>query len=130
MKFRQFGQTIRDEGPESHKKKKGTPTFGGVFILGSAFLACLLCGNFSSAPFLIALFVTVSYFFLGGLDDYLKILKKNTKGVSARQKLLWQFSTALLASFIMIKLGVTDTKLYFPSIKEHVLDLGWWFEPK
>jgi phospho-N-acetylmuramoyl-pentapeptide-transferase len=103
MKLKQFGQTIRDEGPESHKKKKGTPTFGGVFILGSAVLACVLCGNFVSLPFLIALFVTISYFFLGGLDDYLKVLKKNTKGVSARQKLAWQFSTALIASFFMIK---------------------------
>src|SRR4051812_28689175 len=53
MKLRQFGQTIREEGPESHKKKKGTPTFGGVFILGSAMVACLICGNFVSFPFLI-----------------------------------------------------------------------------
>jgi len=129
MKLKQFGQTIRDEGPESHKKKKGTPTFGGVFILGSAFVACLICGNFSSIPFLLALFVTLSYFFLGGLDDYLKVLKKNTKGVSARQKLLWQFSTALIVSFLMIKWGVTDSKLYFPSLKEPIIDLGWWYVP-
>src|SRR5665647_877876 len=69
MKLKQFGQTIRDEGPETHKKKKGTPTFGGVFILGSTFIACVLCGNFHSIPFLLVLFVTISYFFLGGLDD-------------------------------------------------------------
>lgn len=129
MKLRQFGQIIRDEGPESHKKKKGTPTFGGVFILGSAVLACAICGNFLSFPFLITLFVTVSYFFLGGADDYLKILKKNTKGVSARQKLLWQFSTALLASFVMIKFNVTDSKLYFPFLKDPLIDLGWWYVP-
>src|SRR6187455_1506656 len=54
MKIKQFGQTIREEGPESHKKKKGTPTFGGVFILGSALFACAICGNFVSFPFLIA----------------------------------------------------------------------------
>ena len=81
MKLRQFGQTIRDEGPESHKKKKGTPTFGGVFIIGSALVSCLICGNFISFPFLIALFVTISYFFLGGLDDYLKVLSVYTLGV-------------------------------------------------
>ncbi len=129
MKLKQFGQSIREEGPESHKKKKGTPTFGGVFILGSAVIACLLTGNFYSFPFLIALFVTISYFFLGGLDDYLKVLKKNSKGVSARQKLLWQFSTALLASFVMIKYGVTDSKIYLPFLKEAVIDIGWWYVP-
>src|SRR5690606_12099994 len=110
--LRQFGQTIREEGPESHKKKQGTPTFGGVFLLGSVFIACLVCGNFVSMPFLLVLFVTISYFFLGGLDDYFKVLKKNTKGVSARQKLVWQFATALLASYFMIKWGITDSKIY------------------
>lgn len=129
MKLRQFGQTIRDEGPESHKKKKGTPTFGGVFILGSAVFACAICGNFVSFPFLIALFVTISYFFLGGLDDYLKVLKKNTKGVSARQKLLWQFSTALLASYVMIRWGVTDSQIYVPFVKDPVVDIGWFYVP-
>lgn len=129
MKLRQFGQIIREEGPESHKKKKGTPTFGGVFILGSAVFACLICGNFVSFPFLIALFVTISYFFLGGLDDYLKVLKKNTKGVNAKQKLVWQFSTALIASFVMIKFGVTDSQIYIPFVKDPVMDIGWLYVP-
>jgi phospho-N-acetylmuramoyl-pentapeptide-transferase len=129
MKLRQFGQIIRDVGPESHKKKKGTPTFGGVFILGSALMACLICGNFISFPFLIALFVTISYFFLGGLDDYLKILMKNTKGVNAKQKLAWQFATALLASYVMIRWDVTDSNLYLPFIKEPVTDIGWFYVP-
>jgi phospho-N-acetylmuramoyl-pentapeptide-transferase len=129
MKRRQFGQTIREEGPETHKKKKGTPTFGGVFILGSSMIACLICGNYASFPFLIASFVTISYFFLGGLDDYLKVLKKNTKGLTARRKLVWQFSTALIASYAMIKLGVTDTQVYFPFIKDPLLDIGWLYVP-
>ncbi len=129
MKLRQFGQTIREEGPESHKKKKGTPTFGGVFILGSAFIACAVCGNFVSFPFLLALFVTISFFFLGGLDDYLKVLKKNTKGVSARQKLLWQFSTALIASYLMIKFGITDSNIYIPFVKDPVMNIGWIYIP-
>ena len=129
MKLRQFGQTIREEGPESHKKKKGTPTFGGVFIIGSALIACAICGNFVSFPFLLALFVTISYFFLGGLDDYLKVLKKNTKGVSARQKLLWQFATALIASYLMIKFGITDSKIYIPFVKDAVMDIGWFYVP-
>jgi phospho-N-acetylmuramoyl-pentapeptide-transferase len=129
MKIKQFGQTIREDGPETHKKKKGTPTFGGVFILGSAVLACAICGNFVSFPFLIALFVTISYFFLGGLDDYFKVLKKNTKGVSARQKLVWQFATALIASYFMIRYEVTDSQIYLPFIKDAVIDIGWVYVP-
>ncbi|HXH76662.1 MAG TPA: phospho-N-acetylmuramoyl-pentapeptide-transferase [Bacteriovoracaceae bacterium] len=129
MKLRQFGQTIRDEGPESHKKKKGTPTFGGVFIIGSTIISCIICGNFVSFPFLMALFVTISYFFLGGLDDYLKVLKKNTKGVNAKQKLVWQFATALIAGYVIIKFGITDSKLYFPFIKDPLIDIGWLYVP-
>jgi phospho-N-acetylmuramoyl-pentapeptide-transferase len=127
MKLRQFGQSIREDGPQSHLKKKGTPTFGGVFIIGSALVATLICGNFLSTPFLITLFVMMSYFFLGGLDDYYKVLKKNSKGVSAKQKLVWQFLTAGLACYFMIKYNVTDTNLYIPFIKEPIADLGWWY---
>ncbi len=129
MKLRQFGQSIREDGPESHKKKKGTPTFGGVFIIGSAVIACLLCGNFVSFPFLIALFVMLSYFLLGWLDDYLKVLLKNSKGVSAKQKLLWQFVTAGIAGYVMIRWNVTDSNLYLPFLKDPIIDLGWWYVP-
>ncbi len=129
MKLRQFGQSIREDGPETHKKKKGTPTFGGVFIIGSAFVSLLICGNFVSFPFLIALFVTISYFLLGGLDDYFKVLKKNSKGVSARQKLAWQFTTGLVASYVMIRYGVTDSMIHLPFLKEPVLDIGWFYVP-
>ncbi len=129
MKLRQFGQSIREDGPESHKKKKGTPTFGGVFIIGSALIASLICGNFLSLPFLITLFVMMSYFFLGWLDDYLKVLLKNSAGVSARQKLAWQFITAGIAGYVMINWNVTDTQLHVPFIKGAVADLGWWYVP-
>lgn len=127
MQKRQFGQVIRQDGPESHLKKAGTPTFGGVFILGSVFLALALCGNFNSAPLLITLFVTFSYFLLGYLDDYLKILKKNSDGISAKGKLLWQFLTAILASYCMVKFDVVDTKLYLPFIKGPAFDLSYGF---
>lgn len=129
MKLKQFGQVIREDGPAAHLKKKGTPTFGGVFILGSTFISCLICANFASLPFLIATLVTVSFFFLGGLDDYLKVLKKNPKGVSARQKLVWQFLTGLIAGYLMIKFNVIDTKLYVPFLKDPILDIGWLYVP-
>jgi len=58
MRKKQFGQVIRDDGPQEHFKKKGTPTMGGFFILGAVLISVLVCGNFSSIPFLLTLLVT------------------------------------------------------------------------
>lgn len=127
MKRKQFGQIVRDDGPESHLKKTGTPTMGGVFILGSITLTLALCGNFLSGPLLVTLFVMASYFGLGFLDDYLKVLKKNTDGVSAKGKLVWQFGTAGLATYAMLHFDIIDTNLYLPFFKEPVIDLGWFY---
>lgn len=125
MKKKQFGQIIRDDGPESHFKKRGTPTMGGVFLLGSLFVTILLCGNFFSLPLVITLGVTLSYFLLGFRDDYLKVLKKDTKGVSAKGKLAWQFLTAFLAMYVMVEYRVIDTNLYLPFVKNPIVDLGY-----
>ena len=127
MKEKQFGQVIRDDGPETHFKKKGTPTMGGVFMLGSIFITTLICGNFFSTPLIVTLLVTFSYFLLGLYDDYLKVLKKDTKGVSARGKLVWQFATAMVAIFVMIQNGVINTQLYLPFLKSPLVDLGYWY---
>ena len=62
MKLKQFGQSIREDGPESHFKKRGTPTLGGIFIIGSVLLSCLFVGNYSSLPFVITLLVMTSFF--------------------------------------------------------------------
>lgn len=127
MKRKQFGQIIRDDGPESHFKKKGTPTMGGLFMLGSIFITTLLCGNFVSTPLKITLGVTFSYFLLGFYDDYLKVLKKDTKGVSAKGKLLWQFLTAGIAMYIMVSQNIISTDVYFPFFKTPLLDIGYWY---
>lgn len=124
MKRKQFGQVIRNDGPQTHFKKAGTPTMGGVFILGSVFASLCLAGNFISIPFLLTLFVALSYFLLGFLDDYLKVLKKNTKGVSAKGKLLWQFATAFLVGYLAVRFNVIDTVVYFPFFKNLSFDLG------
>lgn len=124
MKRKQFGQIIRDDGPESHFKKKGTPTMGGVFMLGSIFVTTFLCGNFLSTPLLITLGVTFSYFLLGFRDDYLKVLKKDTKGVSAKGKLLWQFLTAGVALYIMVSQNIISTDVYIPFMKHPLVDIG------
>lgn len=127
MKRKQFGQIIRDDGPESHFKKKGTPTMGGVFMLGSIFLTTLICGNFFSLPLQITLGVTFSYFLLGFYDDYLKVLKKDTKGVSAKGKLLWQFGTSAIAMYLMVSQNIINTEVYFPFFKAPLIDIGYWY---
>lgn len=100
---------------------------GGVLIIGSLAVSILFSGNFFSAPLLVTLFVTGSYFALGYLDDYLKVLKKNSDGVSAKGKLLWQFSTAMIAGYLLISHNVIDTNLYVPFYKGPVIDLGWFY---
>lgn len=124
MQRKQYGQSIRDDGPESHAVKKGTPTMGGVFIFLSMAIAILLSGNFNSMPLLVSIFVGVSFFLLGGLDDYLKILKKNSDGVSAKGKLAWQVITSVIASYLLIENNIMTTELYIPFLKEPICDLG------
>lgn len=126
MRKREFGQVIRDDGPQCHYKKAGTPTMGGVVILGSVFISMAICGNFFSWPVCVTLGITFSYFLLGFIDDYLKVLKKNTKGLSAKSKLLWQFITAGLGIYLLVEGGVIDTKLYLPFVKGPIFDLGQW----
>jgi phospho-N-acetylmuramoyl-pentapeptide-transferase len=127
MKRKQFGQVVRDDGPREHFKKAGTPTFGGVFIIGSICATVLICGNFSSLPLLAALVIMLGYFLLGLRDDYLKILKKNHKGVSAKMKLFWQILIAGLVSFLLVHFNIIDTALYVPFLKGKVFDMGSFY---
>ena len=73
------------------------------------------------------LVVMTSYFLLGWLDDYLKVIKKNSDGVSGKFKLAWQFSTAIVASYFMLDLGIIDSNLYIPFVKDPILDLGYGY---
>lgn len=127
MKLKQFGQSIREDGPESHFKKRGTPTLGGIFIIGSVLFSAAIVGNYNSMPFVIALLVMISFFLLGWLDDYLKIIKKNSDGVSAKFKLVWQMVTGIVATYAMINLGVIDGTIHIPFFKDPVIDLGYWY---
>lgn len=127
MRRRQFGQVIREEGPKAHLKKAGTPTMGGIFILGSIYFAAAVCGNFASKPFLLTMFLGFSYFCLGFTDDYLKVLKRNTDGVSAKGKLLWQTVSALIVCYLAVHYQVVDTQVYVPFLKDPLIDLGWGY---
>ncbi|MBT3585339.1 MAG: phospho-N-acetylmuramoyl-pentapeptide-transferase, partial [Halobacteriovoraceae bacterium] len=127
MKRKQFGQIIRNDGPESHYKKAGTPTMGGVVLMGSIFFALGFCGNFDSWPLNITALVTISFFILGFLDDYFKVLRKNSDGVSAKGKLLWQFVTGILAVYLLLEYNVIDSQIYVPFLKEPLFDMGKFY---
>jgi phospho-N-acetylmuramoyl-pentapeptide-transferase len=127
MKRKQFGQVVRSDGPQSHLQKAGTPTMGGIFIIATILVTTLLCGNFFSVPLLATLSVMFSFFILGFLDDYFKVLKKDSKGVSARGKLMWQVVTAATVSYFLISYDIIDTEIYLPFYKGGLVDLGWFY---
>jgi phospho-N-acetylmuramoyl-pentapeptide-transferase len=92
-----FGQEVRGDGPKTHLSKKGTPTMGGLLLVVSVVVSCLLWGDLQNVGLWLLLMVTVGFGFIGFFDDYKKIKKNNSKGLSARQKLFWQVVIGLLA---------------------------------
>jgi phospho-N-acetylmuramoyl-pentapeptide-transferase len=125
---RHLGQPIRDDGPQSHHIKKGTPTMGGVVVVLAVLVTTLLLANLTNFYVWITLFVTAAFGALGFIDDYRKVRAGNSRGVSARSKLLWQFGAAL-AAMIALKLWGFPSHLSVPLFKNVVIDLGWWFVP-
>jgi phospho-N-acetylmuramoyl-pentapeptide-transferase len=99
-----FGQEIRSEGPESHQAKKGTPTMGGVLIIGSVFVSTILCAKLDSIYLWLALVATTLFASIGFIDDYIKVVKKRSLGLTGKQKLLGQ---------IIIAIGVWGVLYYF-----------------
>jgi phospho-N-acetylmuramoyl-pentapeptide-transferase len=124
MEKKQFGQVIRIDGPKGHFKKAGTPTMGGIFLLGSIYSGLAFFGNFYSKPFLVSIGIVFSLFLLGFWDDYLKVIRKNHKGISPKGKLFWQFGTAFLGMYFLVHYKIINTFLYIPFFKEPICDLG------
>lgn len=127
--IQEHGQPIRSDGPESHFSKKGTPTMGGLGIIFSIIISTLLWADLRNAFVWITLFVLLSFGLLGFLDDYMKIKYKNSKGVSGKKKLVWQFLTSFVAIyFIMLADNGNDvTGLAFPFVKNYLLELGLFY---
>jgi len=126
LREQQIGQSIRDDGPESHLKKAGTPTMGGLLILASIFLSTLLWANLTNRFVWMALFCTAWMGALGFVDDYLKVVGKSSKGLSVRTKLIWQSIPGLLigAFLYVTPVDTFTTKLAIPFFKRWVPDLG------
>ncbi|MCO5143394.1 MAG: phospho-N-acetylmuramoyl-pentapeptide-transferase [Oligoflexia bacterium] len=129
LKRLQMGQVVRAEGPESHLKKKGTPTMGGVLILFALLLSTLLWVDLTNKGVWIVIFVATTYGILGFVDDLKKVVYKNSKGVSAKQKLLVQFIVAGVAAWLFQDFTAVNSELRVPFFKNFVIDLGWMYIP-
>jgi phospho-N-acetylmuramoyl-pentapeptide-transferase len=126
------GQPIRGDGPESHLiTKKGTPTMGGLMILLAAALTTLLWADLTNGFVWIVLMVTIGYGLIGFGDDFLKLTKRNTKGLPGRLKLAGQGLIGLVATLLVMHLTPEplSTGLAVPFLKEVLLPLGWFFLP-
>lgn len=131
LHFRQMGQFVREDGPQTHKQKQGTPTMGGILILFSILVSSLLWCDLSNAYVWICLFTCVSFGYIGFIDDYQKLIKKNPNGLKAKEKYALQllFSTIIAVWLYLIADQAEDTALLFPFFKSLMLPLGLWFIP-
>ncbi|MBC3765295.1 phospho-N-acetylmuramoyl-pentapeptide-transferase [Neptunicella marina] len=122
----QIGQTVRDDGPESHLSKSGTPTMGGVLILAAIVISTLLWANLSNRYVLTTLFVIISYGIIGFVDDYRKVIRKDAKGLIARWKYFWLSAVAILVAWFLYSQRElpAETALLVPFFKEVMPQLG------
>jgi phospho-N-acetylmuramoyl-pentapeptide-transferase len=112
-----YGQEIRDEGPASHQEKRGTPTMGGVLIIGSVFVSTLLWARLDSLYLWIALAATTLFGVVGFADDYIKIVKKRSLGLTGKQKLLGQLIVAAAVWGVLLMWGDYPWNVSIPFIK-------------
>ena len=116
----QIGQYIREEGPQSHQKKGGTPTMGGVLICISILVPTLLWSNLGNSFVWLVMFSTVAFGAIGFADDYIKVVHKRNLGLTSRQKLALQFlvSGAVAAALVVLRMdGAYSTRLVVPFLK-------------
>ncbi len=125
------GQPIRADGPQTHFKKAGTPTMGGLMILTGIIVSALLWANLRSVYVWVVLVVTVGFGAIGFYDDYLKVTKQSHLGFSGKARLALEFLIAGLAAWLIMHAGQEpfSSSLAFPFAKEFLLNLGWFFIP-
>ncbi|MBA4249097.1 MAG: phospho-N-acetylmuramoyl-pentapeptide-transferase [Candidatus Puniceispirillum sp.] len=128
--FQRKGQPIRNDGPESHLlTKQGTPTMGGIMILSSLLLSVLLWNNLANPLVLLLIFVAISFGMIGAYDDYLKLLKSNHKGISAKTKFIFQTVFSLVFLFLLQKYSPDSkfTSIAIPFTRDYFIDIGSLF---
>ncbi len=126
---RQIGQAIRNDGPQSHLSKAGTPTMGGALILLSIALSTLLWSDLSNRFVWLVIVVMLSFGVIGWVDDWRKVVEKNPRGLPARWKYFWQSLVGLIAAVVLFQTAMVpaETQLIFPFFKGVALELGVFF---
>ncbi|MDG6881101.1 Phospho-N-acetylmuramoyl-pentapeptide-transferase [Phocoenobacter uteri] len=129
LQILKFGQEVRKDGPESHYKKRGTPTMGGIIILLAIGVSTLLWANLANLYVWFVMFVLFGYGVVGFVDDYWKITRQSTDGLIARWKYFWLSVIALVAIFCMYVIGkdTAATQLVVPFFKEFMPQLGIFY---
>ena len=125
------GQPIRADGPETHFKKAGTPTMGGLMILAGVIFSSLMWANLSSVYVWVVLMVTIGFGAIGFYDDYLKVTAASHKGFSGRKRLALEFLIAGVACYAVMINGEApfSSSLTVPFFKDFLIHLGWFFVP-
>ncbi|MBS9402093.1 phospho-N-acetylmuramoyl-pentapeptide-transferase [Halomonas sp. TRM85114] len=126
---RQIGQAVRDDGPQSHLSKAGTPTMGGAMILMAIAVSTLLWGDLDNHYVWIVLTVTLGFGAIGWVDDYRKVVEKNPRGLPARWKYFWQSVIGLSAAVVLYVTAASpvETSLIVPLFKDFVMPLGVFY---
>jgi len=124
-----IGQSVRDDGPKSHFSKSGTPTMGGALILVAIVVSTLLWSDLSSRFVWVVLCVTIGFGAIGWVDDYKKIVHRNSKGLAGRWKYFWQSVFGLGAALVLFNTAQfpIETQLIVPFVKDILIDLGWMY---
>ena len=136
LKKNLIGQEIREDGPQSHLTKKGTPTMGGVLIIGATLIPALLWGDLGNTYVWLAMGTMLTFGLIGFVDDYLKVKKHRSLGLIARNKLVLQIVMGAVFGLIITYLGFSDgadhgfnLRLYLPFLKSWMPYLGWLYAP-
>lgn len=126
--FRRIGQTVRNDGPETHFRKAGTPTMGGSLILVAIFSSTLLWADLSNRFIWIILLTTLFFGAIGWADDYKKLVSNDPRGIGALAKIFWQSLAGLaIALFIYQTASPVETRLFVPFFKNVAFDIGPWY---
>jgi phospho-N-acetylmuramoyl-pentapeptide-transferase len=126
LTYYKIGQSVRDDGPQTHLAKAGTPTMGGALILVAIVLTTLLWADLSNRYIWVVLLTTLGFGLIGWIDDYRKVVHRNPKGLSARSKFFWQSIIALVVAFYLALTAElpAQTDLIVPFFKEVAVPLG------
>ena len=129
LAFHQIGQTVRDDGPESHLSKAGTPTMGGSLLLVAVAVSTLFWSDLTSRYVWVVLIVTLLFGVIGFIDDYKKLVLSDPVGLAARYKYFWQSVVGLGAAWFLYATAAipAETQLIIPFVKSVVIDMGPWF---